>query len=389
MCVIPSSRSRSERHKRGTPSIKSEGSVSIKAPSKQGTLLRNITNNFNSPNNKTGILIAQLGTPEAPTEKALRPFLRKFLSDPRVIEKPKIYWWFVLNCIVLRSRPARSAEAYKRIWTDGGSPLLIHTKRQTDLVTQQLKEMGLNQNGNSVEVEFGMRYAGPAQGGISLEESIDKLIAKGCDKIVLFNMYPQYSGSTSASNYGAVFKHLLTKRNIPTLKVISPYYEHPAYVRALAHTVNNYLQKLFETGNPRPEKIVLSYHGIPRAYVTNGDPYCEHCIKTTEALLPLLDYEPQKVIHTYQSRFGRDPWLEPYTDRTAEQLARDGTKHIAVFCPGFVSDCLETLDEIGNELRHRFVALAGPNSRLDLIPCLNDSPEWIDAMVEILSEEVS
>jgi protoporphyrin/coproporphyrin ferrochelatase len=318
---------------------------------------------------RIGVLVAQLGTPDAPTEGALRPYLKQFLSDPRVIEKNRFLWWFILNAFILRSRPARSAALYKRIWGEEGSPLLTITRDQAQLLQQQL--------GSHVEVVFGMRYGSP-----SLESAIDTLIERGCTRILLFPMYPHYAGATTASTYDAVFRHLLARRWVPTLRVAEPYYHHRAFLDALAVTIN----EAVERSNPIPSHVVLSYHGVPEAYIAKGDPYCCMCTETTAALLPLLRFEPSRVIHTYQSRFGRDPWLTPYTDETIESLAKEGTQHIAVAAPGFTADCLETLDELGNEGAELFKEHGGIS--FTLIPCLNTHPRWIEAMAEIVKAEL-
>jgi ferrochelatase len=321
---------------------------------------------------KIGVLIAQLGTPDAPTPKALRPYLRQFLSDRRVIEVPRLIWWFLLNFVILVTRPRRSARLYKRIWTKEGSPLLVITRRQTEAVKKKLHESGVR-----VEVEFGMRYGQP-----SLETAIDTLVGAGCSKILLFPMYPQYSATTTASIYDAAFAHLLKRRWVPTIRVAEPYYVHPRYITALATIVNEHISKM----EWEPERLVLSYHGIPEKYVTKGDVYCCQCVETTQALLPHLSLPKEKVIHTFQSRFGRDPWLRPYTDVTFEELGHKGVKGIATVAPGFTADCLETLDELGNEGIEQFHEAGG--EKFSLIPCLNESPVWIDGMTAIIKEEL-
>jgi len=321
---------------------------------------------------KIGVLIGQLGTPDAPTKEALRPYLKRFLSDRRVIEKPRFLWWLILNAFILPRRPARSAALYRRIWTDEGSPLLLHTQRVTDRVRERLRSVH-----PSIEVVYGMRYSDP-----TLESGVDALIERGCSKILLFNMYPQYSATTVASNYDAVFRHLLTLRNVPTLRVAEPYFRHPDYVTALATTINESMASLEQPA----ERLVFSYHGIPEEYVRKGDIYCCQCSETSRALIPLLDLDPDQIIHTYQSRFGRDPWLEPYTDETIRDLPERGVKRIAVACPGFPADCLETLDEIGHEAREDFMAQGGES--FHLIPCLNDHPAWIEGMTRIIEGEL-
>jgi ferrochelatase len=262
---------------------------------------------------------------------------------------------------------------YKRIWGKDGSPLLTITRAQTEGVAKRLEAQG-----KRVIVEFGMRYGKP-----SLESALDRLIEQGCSKILLFPMYPQYSAATTGSTYDAVFLHLLKRRNVPTLRVAEPYFAHPRYIDALAKTINEHLSSLpFE-----PERVVLSYHGIPQKYVTKGDPYCCQCTETTEALLPKLSIAQDRVIHTFQSRFGRDPWLTPYTDETFEALGHAGIRQIAVVAPGFTADCLETLDELGNEGLEQFEEAGG--EKYAVVPCLNDHPLWLDAMTEIITQELA
>jgi protoporphyrin/coproporphyrin ferrochelatase len=323
--------------------------------------------------NKIGILIAQLGTPDAPTPGALRRYLKQFLSDPRVIEVNRAVWWLLLNGLILRTRPKRSARLYGRIWREDGSPLRIYTQRQTDGVRERL----LNKLPTRTEVVFGMRYGSP-----SLESAVDGLVEKGCSRILLFPMYPQYSATTTAATYDVVMSHLLKRRFVPTLRVAEPYFAHPAYVGALAATMNESVQSL----SWKPDRIVLSYHGIPAKYVAKGDPYCCQCTETTAALLPKLEFPADRVIHTFQSRFGKDPWLQPYTDVTFEELGKTGVTSIAVAAPGFTADCLETLDELGNEGHEQFHGAGG--RQYHLIPCLNDSPIWLDAMASIIEEEL-
>ena len=321
---------------------------------------------------KVGVLIAQLGTPEAPTPKAVRPYLRQFLSDRRVIEVNRILWWLLLNCVILVTRPKRSARLYSRIWGKDESPLLTITRKQTLGVAERLRSKFPN-----VEVEFGMRYGSP-----SLESGVDKLIEKGCSKILLFPMYPQYSAATTASTYDAVFPHILKRRWVPTMRVAEPYFAHPKYIEALATTINEHVASM----PYKPERLVLSYHGIPQKYVSKGDPYCCQCVETTGALLPCLSLSREEVIHTFQSRFGRDPWLTPYTDETLEELGHSGIKKIAICAPGFTADCLETLDELGNEGHEQFTEAGG--EEISVVPCLNDHPVWLDGMTEIIREEL-
>lgn len=321
---------------------------------------------------KIGVLIAQLGTPDEPTPSALRRYLRQFLSDRRVIEVNRILWWVLLNCVILVTRPKRSARLYSRIWGKEGSPLFTITKKQADGVRQRLQAENPN-----IEVEFGMRYGTP-----SLESGVDRLIEKGCSKILLFPMYPQYAAATTASTYDAVFPHLLKRRWVPTLRVAEPYFAHPRYVESLATVINEHVASLPWT----PERVVLSYHGVPEKYVTKGDPYCCQCLETTGAVLPKLNLPKDIVIHTFQSRFGRDPWLRPYTDETLEELGHAGVKRVTLVAPGFTADCLETLDELGNEGHEQFTEAGG--EQLSVVPCLNDHPMWLDGMSAIIREEL-
>ena len=323
--------------------------------------------------NGIGVIISNLGTPEAPTKKALRPYLKQFLSDRRVIDLNPVLWWLILNGIILNTRPKKSAKAYASVWSDEGSPLMAITNKQAKAVREKLEEENI-----SIEVEVGMRYGNP-----SLESAVDKLIAKGCRRIILFPMYAQYAAATTASTYDAVFKHLLTKREVPTLKVVEPYYNRKLYIDAL---VTRYKEYLATVDSP-PEKVLLSYHGVPVRYVDNGDPYCCQCVETTQYFAKAAGLSSDQIVHTFQSRFGNEVWLNPYTDKTVEKLAKDGVKKLAVMCPAFITDCLETLEEIGEEAREDFLHNGG--ERFDLIPCLNDHPSWIDGMMEVIKEEAA
>lgn len=322
---------------------------------------------------RIGVLLAQVGTPDAPTKGALRSYLKQFLSDRRVIEVNRALWWCILNGIILNTRPKRSAKLYARIWTKNGSPLLTITRSQAEHVAQIL-----SQDGSIVHCEIGMRVGNP-----SLESAIDSLIEKGCDKLLLFPMYPQYSAATTASAFDAVFPHLLKKRSVPTLKVVSPYYNRKEYIDALVATFQDY----WSAKSVKPEKLVLSYHGVPLSYVDKGDPYCCQCVETTQHFIARSGIDPKMVIHTFQSRFGKDPWLNPYTDETLIKLAKDGIKTVAVMCPGFTADCLETIDEIGTEAREAFEHAGGES--LELLPCINDHPVWMAGMASIIKEELA
>ncbi len=324
---------------------------------------------------RIGVLLAQLGTPDAPTPKALRTYLKQFLWDPRVIEVNRALWWIILNGIILNVRPKKSAALYSRIWTEEGSPLLLITQSQANILEDKLQKMD-----PSVSVAFGMRYGSP-----SLESAIDKLIdEEGCSKILLVPMYPQYSAPTSASVYDAVFPHLLKRRYVPTLRVAEPFFAHDGYVKSQAEVI----REAYASFPERPEKLILSYHGVPESYVDKGDPYCCQCTESTYALRDELssEFEEGEIVQTYQSRFGNDPWLIPYTDDTIEEMAKNGIKRIAIACPGFTADCLETLDEMGNEARELFEEHGG--EALHLIPCVNTHPAWMDGLTEIVKSEI-
>jgi len=314
-----------------------------------------------------GVLLIQLGTPDAPTAAALKPYLRQFLSDPRVIEVPRWKWWFILRLILLR-RPAASAEKYARIWDPAtGSPLLHWTRRQTETLQTRFP---------SFPVRFGMQVGNP-----SVASVLKEMIAIGVERLLVFPMYPQYSATTTASATDVLFSALLKERRVPALRVVPPYYDHPAYLDAMVQVIQDDLAKL-----PwKPEHHVLSFHGIPIQYCQSGDPYATHVNRTTRALIDRLGWRRDQWTQTYQSQFGRDRWLKPSTDDTLTKLAQDGVKKVFVAMPGFTADCLETVDEIGHESREIFLHAGGEELRA--CPCLNDHPSWIEAMARIIEEE--
>jgi ferrochelatase len=317
----------------------------------------------------TAILLVQLGTPEAPTARALRPYLRQFLSDPRVIDLPRWKWSIILELFVLPFRPAQSAAKYARIWSAStGSPLLHYTRRQTELLGQVLPA--------GVPVAFGMQVGQP-----SVESVVHDLIAHGVEQLVVLPMYPQYSATTTASAMDVLFKALMKERRIPAVRVVSPYYDHPAYLDALEAIVRQELAGL----DWQPEHFVVSFHGIPIRYAQAGDPYATQVNRTTRLLVKRLDWPRDRWTQSYQSLFGREEWLKPYTEPTLQKLARRGVKQVFVVLPGFTADCLETLDEIGHEARLAFQRAGGHN--LHACPCLNDHPAWIEAMRRIVLEQ--
>lgn len=314
-----------------------------------------------------GILIIQLGTPDAPTAKALRPYLKQFLGDPRVIEDPPWYWPFIFR-LILYKRPAQSAAKYQRIWDKTtGSPLLHWTKRQTELLQAKLPE---------VPVRFGMQVGNPPVASV-----VDEMIRAGVERLIALPMYPQYSATTVASATDGLFQALMKQRRVPALRIVPPYYQHPAYIEAMARVINDELAKL----TWKPDHCVLSFHGIPKRYATAGDPYATHVKRTTRALVERLGWPRDAWTQTFQSLFGREVWLKPYTDDVLEKLARQGKKKVFVALPGFAADCLETIDEIGNESREAFLHAGG--EALHACPCLNDHPAWIEAMHAIIRAE--
>lgn len=322
---------------------------------------------------KTGILLGQLGTPDAPTTPAVRRYLRQFLGDRRVVDLNPFLWKAILEGVILRTRPAQSAALYQKIWTEAGSPLLTVSNAQARGLQSTLETAGA-----SVRVEVAMRYGNP-----STRAAIDRLIDWGAENILLFPMYPQYSAATTGSTYDETFRELLDRRYVPTLRVVPPYYDHPSYVAALAESVRESLSSLSE----QPEKIVISFHGIPQRYADLGDPYPAHCFATARALAAAMAWSEDDYIVTFQSRFGKEPWLQPYTDETFKRLGEEGFRRIVALCPGFTADCLETIDEIGNLGAEQFAEAGGES--LTLVPCLNDRSRWIDAMQEIALRELS
>jgi ferrochelatase len=316
----------------------------------------------------TGILLIQLGTPDAPTAAALKPYLRQFLSDPRVIEGQGWKWKLILNGIILRTRPAESAAKYARIWDPKtGSPLLHFTRRQAELLQGEFPD---------VPVRFGMMVGNPP-----VAEAVAEMVAAGVDQLIVLPMFPQYSATTTASATDSLFKALMRERRVPAVRVVPPYYSHPAYLDAVAAVVREDLARL-----PwEPEHVLFSYHGLPQMYAQRGDPYAAQCVRTTQQLVRRLGLPREKWTQTYQSRFGREEWLKPYTDDVLAALARRGVRRVAVALPGFTADCLETLDEIGNESREAFEHAGGEHLRA--IPCLNDHPSWVGAMAAIVRQE--
>ena len=320
----------------------------------------------------TAILLCNLGTPEAPTAPALRRYLAEFLSDPRVVEIPRAVWWPILHGIILRTRPAKSAAKYRTIWSKEGSPLLLWTQKQALLLRGWLGQAGL-----AVPVLPAMRYGAPA-----IASQMEALVRTGVQRILVLPLYPQYSATTTASVIDGVNAWVARTRALPELRFVTDYHDHPGYIEALAQSVRRHWQR--EGG--RAEKLLVSFHGIPRRCADLGDPYPERCRRTAELLAQALQLTSEQYELTYQSRFGRAPWLQPYTEPTAIALAKGGVRSLDVICPGFTSDCLETLQEIDQEVREAFLHAGGSSFRY--IPCLNDDSAWITALTGIARQHL-
>jgi ferrochelatase len=322
---------------------------------------------------RIGVLLINLGTPAAPTPPAVRRYLRQFLSDPRVVEIARWAWLPILHAGVLRVRPARSARRYAKIWTKDGSPLLVHSQRQRTLLLgylgQRLKTAGFP--ADLCPVELGMRYGQPSVGA-----ALDKLRASHCEKILVLPAYPQYSASTTASALDAVAAHLQHVRRLPALRFVETFHADTGYIKALAQVVNDYWKK-----HGRPDKLVVSFHGVPRRTLELGDPYHCFCHVTGRLLARELGLGAEQWTLTFQSRFGRAQWLAPYTSEVLAALGKEGVSRVDVVCPGFVADCLETLEEIGIVGRATFMSAGG--KEFHTIPCLNEHPLWIAALADI------
>ena len=326
--------------------------------------------------NKTAVLFCNLGTPEAPTPKALRHYLAEFLSDPRIVEIPRWLWLIILHGIILRIRPAKSAKKYASIWTPNGSPLKVWTQAQATGLQHELDAHSKSTDTEPVVVRFAMRYGQP-----SIQSQLSELKAEGVTRVLVLPAYPQYSGATTASAFDSVFAWGTTARQLPEFRFVNHYHDHPGYIEALALQVESQWRL-----NGRAEKLLMSFHGIPERSLKLGDPYHCECYKTARLLAERLGINKGEYIVTFQSRFGKAKWLEPYTEPTAKSLAEQGVKSIDVICPGFTSDCLETLEEIAMEVRETYINAGG--NQFNYIPCLNDSAHWIKALSRIALENM-
>lgn len=315
---------------------------------------------------RVAILLCNLGTPDEPTPAAVRRYLAQFLSDPRVVEIPPLLWQPILHGIVLRTRPAASAAKYRTIWRDGDSPLRLWTIKQAKLLAGYLGERG-----HRVDVRPAMRYGRP-----SIPDVLDALKAEGATRVLVLPLYPQYAGSTTASAFDAVGQWAARTRALPELRYVNRFHDDAGYIAALERRVRDHAMR-----DGMPERLVLSFHGVPQRTLELGDPYHCECQKTARLLGERLDLAPERLVVTFQSRFGRAKWLEPATEPTLRRLAAQGVRNVAVMCPGFTSDCLETLEEIAVEARDAFLAAGG--REFHYIECLNDSPAWIGALAQI------
>ncbi len=320
---------------------------------------------------RTAVLLCNLGTPDAPTATAVRRYLAEFLGDPRVVEIPRLLWLLILHGIILRTRPAKSAAKYASVWTPEGSPLKIWTEKQAKLL-----QGWLGQRNHQVKVRWAMRY-----GSTSIASQLDAMKAEGVTRVLVLPAYPQYSGTTTASVCDAVYAWAAKTRAIPEFRFINRYHDDPGYISALAASVQRYWK-----ANGRPDKLVMSFHGVPERTLHLGDMYHCECFKTARLLAEALNLGKDQYQVTFQSRLGRAKWLEPYTEPSLIALGKAGVKRVDVICPGFTSDCLETLEEINMEGREAFLHAGG--QEFHYIPCLNDDPEWITALCNLAQKHL-
>lgn len=336
---------------------------------------------------KTGLLLVNLGTPDAPETAAVRRYLAEFLSDPRVIDIHPVARWLLLHLIILRVRPAKSAEAYRKVWTDGGSPLLTHGRTLQSQVAQKL--------GADMPVELAMRYGKP-----TIEEGLEHLLGAGCERVIVFPLYPQYASSSTGSTLEVVYRLAAERWNAPSLLVVPPFYDDPRFLDAFAAIGRQELEGF------APDHVLFSFHGLPERHIRKGEDQPRHCLRdgccdaivlenrncyraqcfaTARGIAQRLGLDPAHYSIAFQSRLGRTPWIRPYTDEVVDQLAASGVQRLAVFCPAFVADCLETLEEIGMRAHEAFVACGGKELRL--VPSLNAHPLWVAAVTAMAQDQ--
>ena len=321
---------------------------------------------------KTGVLLVNLGTPDAPTPSAVRRYLAEFLWDPRVVEVPRPVWFVILFFFILPLRPFKTAKKYAAVWKPDGSPLRVYHERQAQLLRGYLGQ----KTGSPVPVVGAMRY-----GKLSIRDGLAELKAKGCERLLVIPMYPQYAESTTASVEDALAKALGKWKPAPKVRVVQDFHDHIAYVKAIAKSVNEYWFK-----HGRPDKLLMSFHGLPKRNIDRGDPYQAQCLATAKAVATELGWNDARTLVTFQSRFGAQEWIQPYTDKTLERLGKEGVGRVDVICPGFAADCLETLEEIAIEGKHTFTAAGGKD--FHYIPTTNDLPPWMTALSIIAIENL-
>lgn len=321
---------------------------------------------------RVGVLLVNLGTPDEATPKAVRRYLKQFLWDPRVVEIPRLPWWLILNGIILNTRPKQSAAKYASIWTKDGSPLRVYLDRQVQLLRGYLGERVRS----PIAVAGACRYGNP-----SVEAGLDELHRQNCNRILVLPLYPQYAASTTASAFDAVAASLMTCRNVPAVRMVRNFHDHPSYIRAVAQAVNDYWMK-----HGRPDRLVMSFHGLPRFSLDRGDPYHCECRKTARLVATELGWNDERTLVTFQSRFGRAQWLQPYTSETLADLGRKKTGRVDVICPGFAADCLETLEEIAMEGKETFTHAGG--GEYHYIPTTNDLHPFMAALTDIALENL-
>ena len=320
-----------------------------------------------------GVLLVNLGTPENTDTKSIRVYLKEFLSDRRVIDVPKILWWLLLNFIILNTRPKKTAAAYKKIWLKDdpdGSPLRKITRLQSEKLQKKI-------NKKNVIVDYAMRYGSP-----SIKSKLSEFKEKGCDRIIILSLYPQYSGPTTATVNDEVCKWMLSQKWQPSIRIASPYFDAPEYINSISKSILNSFKK-----DGTPDLLLLSFHGAPKRYLIEGDPYHCQCAKTGRLIKEQLKIHDNKFMISFQSRFGSEPWLQPYTDETLEKLGNKNIKHLSVITPGFSADNIETLEEINMEGREEFLESGG--KKFTYIPCLNDTKEGMDLLHKLALKELA
>ena len=325
-----------------------------------------------SQNDKIGVLVTNLGTPDAPKKAELKRYLKEFLSDPRVVEVPRLLWWMILNLVILNIRPKRSAKAYETVWTDRGSPLMYHTQDQANALRDNLKQ----QYGDNIVVEFAMRYGSP-----SVDSAVDKMLQQGVRKLLVLPLYPQYCASTTGSTFDAIAQSFSKRRWIPELRFVTHYHDNADYIKAVADKIKAHWEQ-----HGRADKLIFSYHGIPKRYLLNGDPYHCECHKTSRLIAEELGLKDSEHFTSFQSRFGREEWLKPYTDESLKAFPEQGVKSVQIVCPGFAADCLETIEEIGEENRDYFLEAGG--ERYEYIAALNTDEAHIQALTKLLESHL-